>query len=99
MIAGCCSNVLFQVHGANFSVHVDGRGKLLCAKRRGFLAEHEDFFGHFAMLCLASASHSLEPWRLTNIDGDDKGGFFLKTDLCAQDQATKIIASIGSRHY
>lgn len=38
------------MHGANFSVHVDGRGKLLCAKRRGFLAEHEDFFGHFAML-------------------------------------------------
>ena len=59
-VVACCSNVLFQVHGANFSVYVDGGGKLLCAKRRGFLAEHEDFFGHFAMLCLASASLEID---------------------------------------
>ncbi|CAK0876991.1 unnamed protein product [Prorocentrum cordatum] len=39
-----------KVHGANFSVHVDRAGRLRCAKRTGFLAEHEDFFGHFAVL-------------------------------------------------
>lgn len=39
-----------KVHGANFSVHVGRAGRLRCAKRTGFLAEHEDFFGHFAML-------------------------------------------------
>jgi len=39
-----------QVHGANFSVHIDKLGKLRCAKRKGFLADDEDFFGHFAVL-------------------------------------------------
>jgi len=40
-----------QVHGANFSVHIDKLGKLRCAKRKGFLADNdEDFFGHFAVL-------------------------------------------------
>ena len=34
-----------KVHGANFSMHVDRNGLLRCAKRTGFLAEHEDFFG------------------------------------------------------
>lgn len=37
------------MHGANFSIHLD-RGKLRCAKRKGFLDENEDFFGHFSML-------------------------------------------------
>ena len=38
-----------KVHGANFSIHFDG-GKLRCAKRKGFLDENEDFFGHFGIL-------------------------------------------------
>lgn len=41
---------IVQVHGANFSVHIDKLGKLRCAKRKGFLADDEDFFGHFAVL-------------------------------------------------
>eukprot|EP00913_Durusdinium_trenchii_P011440 g10743.t1 len=39
-----------KVHGANFSVHVDRAGRMKCAKRKGFLEEEEDFFGHFSML-------------------------------------------------
>jgi Rnl2 family RNA ligase len=42
--------VLEKVHGANFSVHVNRSGQMRCAKRTGFLEEHEDFFGHFSML-------------------------------------------------
>jgi len=41
-----------KVHGANFSVHLDRSGTIHCAKRTGFLKEHEDFFGHFEMLHL-----------------------------------------------
>jgi Rnl2 family RNA ligase len=38
-----------KIHGANFVFVTDGR-EIRCAKRRGYLAPDEDFFGHRALL-------------------------------------------------
>jgi len=43
----CCTE---KIHGANLSIHLDRVGRLKCAKRTGFLAKDDNFFGHFTTL-------------------------------------------------
>lgn len=78
-----------KIHGANFCFVVDGAA-IRCAKRRGYLPDDEDFFGHRAVLArLAGPLHALfarqkshdARTRLLHVHGELHGGGYPHADV------------------